>query len=78
MHTVIMVLSMLTVQYTKRQGIWVALASVFKYGRIANDDGPRRAGRDGKKRLAGREALQPPEVRIPYDFDRVRGPGRVL
>ena len=69
---------MITVQDTRQQGMWVALTSVFRYERIANDDGPRRARRDGKKRAAGREALQPPEARIPYDFGRIRGPGRVL
>ena len=77
MHTVIMVISMPTMQSERNNAVWATLSRLLGIGARNVKADPGAGGR-GKKRESERSIdMSQPEARIPYDIGRLRGSGGV-
>jgi len=68
---------MLTVHEVGRHGLRGTLNWLFRIGSTAIDEGSKGHGRDRKREESRVGPMLSPEARVPYDFNRIRGPGGV-
>ncbi len=69
---------MLTVQETGRHGVWSALSALFNSGSRTSVGTGTKGDKDRRTEESKTRSVSRPEARVPYDFSRTQGPGRVL